>query len=244
MRLFIVGLLCVLLLGCSDKVNNNYYTTIDDGDVTLMTAKIEGWYCGVGDIWNNNGAGRYTSEALNQAEVVFEYLNGKTHSEFTDDSSEVSVYLPAGPYTLIVKTNYTHPDTFTNFAMPRDSVITLGTVYEWVYPDTICLEFVYDPATDSLGYYEEWRLIHNLGALSGYAIEAIPATTRRNEWSVSLSDHDVTIVSYYISHRARNRYPYLYLAIDRIRATLDSGHVDGTFPRFMSQVNLGYACAQ
>ncbi len=76
--------------GCGDKITNNY-TTINEGPASNVSVWVNGWRCGVGDYVNNDGPGRFSSERAFRAELVFEYINGFTHSQFTDDSSEVSL---------------------------------------------------------------------------------------------------------------------------------------------------------
>lgn len=235
-----VLLLAALLTiaGCGDDVVNNY-TTINEGPASSVTVRVNGWRCGVGDYVNNSGGpGRFSAERAFSAELTFEYINGFTHAQFTDDSSEVSLVLPDGPYRIIVKSHFTRPDTFYNVLVPRDSALEVDVVYAFPLGDSLNVYFWYSNADDSLGQLEERTKIGRLNQRIGGKLVISPLTVRHTEQIVGSS----ALSSYFIPI-SRFRPIYTYEVIDTALAELHRGQIDGAFPGSMYIGNITYFCA-
>ncbi len=221
-----------------DKITNNH-TTINEGPASNVSVRVNGWRCGVRDYVNNVGPGRFSSERAFRAELVFEYINGLTHLQFTDDSSEVSLVLPDGPYRIIVKSHFTRPDTFYNVLVPRDSALEVDVVYEFERGDSLYVEFWYPIAGDSLGQLEERSKIGRLNHAIGNKLALSPLTVRQ-----TMEGYGPGLLSSYFIPIRWYRPIYTYEVIDTALAVLRKGHLDGTFPASMAIKGVGYYCLQ
>lgn len=236
-------LVLAAIAGCGDDITN-YYTTINEGPASDVSVRVNGWRCGVRDFWNNmEGPGKFSSERAFRAELIFDYINGNTHSQFTDDSSEVTLSLPHGPYSIIVKTQFTRPDTFYNMLVPRDSVMEVDVVYEFERGDSLHIEFWYPNAGDSLGQLEERSNIGRLYHLIGGKLALSPLTVRHTVESFELFGIPTLVSSYFIPIKWY-RPIYTYEVIDTALVELRKGHLDGTFPASMAIKGVGYYCLQ
>ena len=224
--------------GCGDKITN-YYTTVNEGMTSIVRAKLIGWRCGVGDFHNNpEGPGRFTSSDPLRALVTFEYINGNGHSEYTNDSSEVTLELPNGPYRIIVETKYTWPDTFFNCQIPDDLNFELNITYDFWLADSIRIGFWYSPASDSLGIYAERRLISRLRDMVPYMFGS---GFRWASYTTDPIGDQSTMNDYYLAIR-RGSGLYTYEVIQAVKAALSTGRTDGIFPASMSYRDAGYIC--
>lgn len=236
MKLILLLASVLVIAGCGDKVTNNY-TTINEVPASNVSVRVNGWRCGVRDYVNNGGPGRFSSERAFSAELIFEYINGNAHSQFTDDSSEVSLVLPDGPYRIIVKSHFTRPDTFYNVLVPRDSALEVDVVYDFLLGDSLNIQFWYPNADDSLGQLEERAKIGRLNQLIGGKLALSPLTVRH-----TAEDFDPALLSSYYIPIRWIRPIYTYEVIDTALAELSRGHLDGTFPASMSIEGVGYIC--
>lgn len=237
MKLILLLTSVLIIAGCGDKVTNNY-TTINEGLASNVSVRVNGWRCGVRNYVNNDGPGRFSAARAFSAELIFEYINGNTHSQFTDDSSEVSLVLPDGPYRIIVKSQFTRPDTFYNVLVPRDSALEVDVVYDLLLGDSLNIQFWYPNADDSLGQLEERTKIGRLNQLIGGTLALSPLTIRH-----TMEGSGPGLLSSYFIPIRWFRPIYTYEVIDTSLAELRKGHLDGTFPASMNIGSLGYICA-
>lgn len=234
-------LMLTAIAGCGDKITNQFNTIIE-GPTTPTKATVLGWRCGVGDLINNgSGPGTFDSSPGRRARVTFEYINGNNHFEYTDDSSEVSIELPNGPYRIIVETQFTRPDTFFNITIPRDSAIDLEIVYDYWLADSIGIRFMYVPAADSLGNAAELSYFQQLNQLSSTALEILPHKFRRSEQVLELFGTPTAFIEYYLPVR-RTEISNTYEAIDIVTAAMAEAALEHKFPNSMSFIDTHFYC--
>lgn len=236
MRFAVILAVLLAISGCSDKVTNNY--NINNGVVSAVKASVIAWYCSIGDLAANpDGGSKFNSEGLHRARVTFSYINGSEHSQYTDESSEVVLELPHGPYQIIVETQYSWPDTFRNYLIPRDTLMALDVRFDFLFAESIHVRFQYDPSADSLGSLEEWRLISKLASMNPNMF----STGQRHRTQTWHRVLDITISDYWIPIK-RGTDLFTYEVIDAVSAALLSGKADGTFPDFMYLMDTNYFC--
>lgn len=236
MKSVICLIMLLVIVGCSDKITNNY--TINNGVVSEVKASVTAWYCNIGDLAANPDGGiKCNSEELHRARMTFCYISGSKHSQCTDDSSEVSLELPHGPYQIIVETQYSWPDTFRNFLIPRDSLIALDVRFDFLDAESIHVRFHYDPSADSLGSFEERRLIAKLASMTHNLFSSGQRHSAQT-WHQVL---DITTSDYWIPIK-RGTDIFTYEVIDAVSAALLCGKADGTFPEFMYLMDTRYYC--
>lgn len=165
-NLFLLCLIMVLLVGLSCTEERTVVRPIDTEAVHLEGV-LYGWFCGVGDLWNNppsRSARLFSSFTRESASITLIRDNGFTSWFETDDSSRFLRYVSAGSYKMVIETGYSWPpDTILNIHLtPGDTVLELDIVYDVMDPDTLTFYFFYPTIDDTLGIKHEFQTVLKL----------------------------------------------------------------------------------
>ncbi len=175
------------ILSCSDEEKLVY---ISDSDVVNVevSGTVYAYYCG----WfeGYNGSTRYTVATGEKATIKFLRLGDYSYIFETDDSSDYKMLIDTGTYDIIVEIGHSFPDTAENVYIANDTTIDFEFIYATLIPDTLSLEFYYNPAADSLGEEVETNHLNSLNGRLGNVLD-IENCTRTAHYSQILGSYHV-----------------------------------------------------
>lgn len=130
-----------LLAGCGDDTGT-------DPDRTIrISGQIIAYICAPDDPRNDTIDPRYAVETGRPATLEFASPDYQTFAPITidtDDSSEFSIDLMPGYWTIIVVTDHSNPDAFDSIYIDRDDYFDIGIRYDFADPDSILVTFTYN----------------------------------------------------------------------------------------------------
>jgi hypothetical protein len=131
----------MLLSGCSEEKN----PIISKKSTAYITGSVFAYYCGIGDIINNIPVDpRYTTQTGYEVPVSFIKPDDSYYHATTDDSSEFSLTVDTGMYTITLQLAHNYPDTIYNVHINKDTTMELILKYDFYFSDTIVISFQTD----------------------------------------------------------------------------------------------------
>lgn len=128
---------------------------------------VYGWRCGVGDMFNNPfdlELCRFSVNTGEEARVTFIGEDGFAATVETDESSDFSLRLKPGSYTVVVETGYSLPTDAVAKIQPQtgDTSLSFDVVFCTLDPLNITFAFSYSGQTDRMDMAEEWEVLNRL----------------------------------------------------------------------------------
>lgn len=131
----------MLLSGCSEEKN----PIISQKSTANINGSVLAYYCGIGDIINNIPIDqRYTTQTGYEVPVSFIKPDDNAYYATTDDSSEFSLTVDTGMYTVTLQLAHSYPDTIYNVHINKDTTMELIQKYDFYFSDTIVISFQTD----------------------------------------------------------------------------------------------------
>jgi len=157
-----------LIFSCSD---DEKIVNIDDPDIfnVEVTGTVYAYYCN--PYQEYNGSDRYTVSTGMKATIEFLRVGDYSYIFKTDDSSNYEMQIDTGTYDIVLKNDHAFPDTIMNVEIAGDTVIDFEFLYATLWPDTLSLEFYYNPDSDSLGESTQVALMNSLNGALGHILD-------------------------------------------------------------------------
>ena len=191
-----------LFAGCNDD-----NATDPDGSIRI-SGEVRAYICAPDDPRNDTIHPRYAVETGRLATLEFaspDYQTFAPIQRVTNDSSEFSVELMPGYWSITVTTDHTNPDAFDSVYIDQDEYFDIGIRYDFADPDSVVVAFTYalgppGPVYGSpLQPGQEREYIDTLNARIGNYL--LPDSAR----TYSLETNPGTTTSVWISPIVQNR---------------------------------------
>ena len=215
------------IISCSDEEKLVY---ISDSDVVNVevSGTVYAYHCG----WleGYNGSTRYTVSTGVKATIKFLRLGDYSYIFETDDSSDYEILIDTGTYDIIVEIDHSFPVTKERVFIGNDTTVDFEFFYVTEVPDTLSLEFYYNPASDSLGEEAEMNYLNSLNSRLRNVFDIENCTKRIYEGQFLSTYH----VYYYTTYDTSYYFWEIVESANNILAIYESEYPEELDVQFLS----------